>query len=146
MDEKLNEVLWKIKAYSEQIDISLKYQHFVVDMISIALDRPELTLKPSSDPGYNLFAVIKINDVPTLVVSGANRYYFSSEGTLREFRPKTFPIASDEEIESYLDNLSSRQLQALLSNEYTAPLFVSLFEEQTELVPESAMSADDIAF
>lgn len=146
---RADEILKGIKkaAKEHSVDPSSNTYNFVTKSLAAALDLPELIQNSKSyfPPMCVVRDIAGENpSLPILVTHGERLYYLDSDGYNAEFSSRAIP-ASDEEIESCLDNFSTFQLKTILKESLFEPYIVDLFEQTTELVTviESQTTEDD---
>lgn len=130
----------------------------IIKIISIATKRPEVVTyaqqirdnaAASVGPHYDPLTVIVLEErksnhnfavnKPYLIVNGKNYRLLHENGKTDDTRysiedkPR---LATDEEIEDCLTNLSAAQLRKIMNHELFAPIVHRMYEAETELVVE----------
>lgn len=149
-EKQARDLLARINASSKGNNIAQGSQmyNFMRDCLASALDLPQLL--PKTEDYFQPLSVIRdiVSEDPAisfLVIHGQQKYGLGLVGQEYIYSGKCV-LATDEEIESCLDNLTSDQLKYILRSPVFEPFLADLFEQTTELVPESTvMTSEQIA-
>lgn len=139
-EKQARDLLARINASSKGNNIAQDSQmyNFMRDCLASALDLPQLL--PKTEDYFQPLSIIRdlVSETPQvsfLVIHGQKRIGLWQLGYEFEYFGKSV-LASDEEIESCLDNLTGDQLKYILRSPVFEPFLADLFEQTTELVPE----------
>lgn len=122
------------------IAVTSNYGKFLREILAAALDLPQLLTK--TEAYFQPLSIIRdiVSDspnIPFLVLHGQKKLGLGLQGQEFDYYTKSV-LATDEEIESCLDNLTADQLKFILRSPVFEPFLADLFEQTTELVPETS--------
>lgn len=133
--KELNQQIIKA-AVDNGIANGANFHKFVRDALAYALDLPQLL--PKTEDYFQPLSVIRdiLSETPAesfFVIHGQRKVGLGDRGHEFEYSGKCV-LATDEEIESCLDNLTADQLKYILRSPVFEPFLADLFEQTTELV------------
>lgn len=139
-EKKAKEIMSAVgrAAANTGIAVNSNYGNFICEILAAALDLPQLL--PKIEDYFQPLSVIRdlLSENPSisfLVIHGQNKHGLGMLGHEFGYSGRSL-LATDEEIESCLDNLTGDQLKYILRSPVFEPFLADLFEQTTELVPE----------